>query len=98
MSIYLDQILTNTERYQRLVGKLIYLIHTRPNISYVVSVVSQFIHNPSNQPMSAVNRILTYLKSSPGKGILFSKHEHLEIEGYKDFDFARSKFDRKSTS
>ena len=97
-SIYPDQIPTNKERYQRLVGKLIYLTHTKPDISYAVSVVSQFIHNPSNQYMSVVNRILAYLKSSPSKGILFSKHGHLEIEGYTDFDFAGSKLDRKSTS
>ena len=56
------------------------------------------MHNLSNQYMSVVNRILAYLKSSHGKGILFSKHGHLDIEGYTDSDFARSKLDRKSTS
>ena len=79
-------------------GKLIYLIHTRPDISYAVSVVSQFMHNPSNQHMNAVNLILAYLKSFPGKGILFSKHGHLDIEGYTNSSFAGSKLDRKSTS
>jgi transposase InsO family protein len=98
LSIYPDQIPTNKERYQRMVGKLIYLTHTRPDISYAVSVVSQFMHNPSEQHMSAVNRILAYLKSSPGKGILFSRHGHLDIVGYTDSDFAGSKLDRKSTS
>ena len=93
MSIYSDQIPTNKERYYRLVGKLIYLTHTGSDISYVVSVVSQFMHNPSNQHMSVVNRILAYLKSS----LLFSKHGHLNIKGYIDSDFARSKLDRKST-
>ena len=63
MSIYPNQIPANKERYQRLVGKLIYLTHTRPDISYAISVVSQFLHNPSNEH----NRILAYLKSSPGK-------------------------------
>ncbi|KAJ4706604.1 Retrovirus-related Pol polyprotein from transposon TNT 1-94 [Melia azedarach] len=53
LSIYPDQIPTNKERYQRLVGKLIYLTHTRPDLSYTVSVVSQFMHNPSNQHMNA---------------------------------------------
>ena len=98
LSIYHDQIPTNKERYQRLVGKLIYLTHTRPNISYAVSMVSQFMHNPSNQDMRVVNRILAYLESSPGKGILFSKHGHLDIGRYTDSNFAGSKSDRKSTS
>ena len=56
------------------------------------------MHNLSNQYMSVVNRILAYLKSPHGKGILFSKHGPLDIEGYTDSDFARSKLDRKSTS
>ena len=98
LSFYPDQIPTNKERYQRLVGKLIYLTHTRPDISYAVSVVSQFMHDPSDRHMDAVNRILAYLKSSPGKGIMFSKHGHLDISGYTDSDFAGSKLDRKSTS
>ena len=58
MSIYPDQIPTNKERYQRLVRKLIYLTHIRPDISYEVSVVSQFMHNPNNQHMSVVNHII----------------------------------------
>jgi Reverse transcriptase (RNA-dependent DNA polymerase) len=56
----------NKERYQRLVGKLIYLSHTRPDIAYVVSVVSQFMHNPSEEHMDAVMRIVRYLKGTPG--------------------------------
>ena len=98
MSICPDQIPTNKERYQRLVGKLIYLTHTRLGISNAVSMVSQFMHNPSNQHMSAINRILAYLKSSTSKAILFSKHGHLDLQGYTDSDLARSKLDRKSTS
>ncbi|CAL9016737.1 unnamed protein product [Prunus brigantina] len=52
---YPDQVPTNKERYQRLVGKLIYLGHTRPDIAYAVSVVSQFMHAPSEAHMDAVN-------------------------------------------
>lgn len=55
---YLDQLPMNKERYQRLVGKLIYLSHTRPNIAYAVSVVSQFMHCPSEDHMNVVTRIL----------------------------------------
>ena len=52
---YPDQVLTNKERYQRLVGKLIYLGHTRRDIAYVVSVVSQFMHASSEAHMDVVN-------------------------------------------
>jgi Reverse transcriptase (RNA-dependent DNA polymerase) len=88
----------NRERYQRLVGKLIYLSHTRPDIAYAVSVVSQFMHSPSEEHMDAVMRILRYLKGSPGRGIMFEKHGHLEIAGYTDADWAGSVCDRKSTT
>ena len=50
------------ESYQRLVGKLIYLSHTRPDITYVVGVVSQFMHNPKQVHLRATRRILQYLK------------------------------------
>jgi hypothetical protein len=95
---YPDQTPTDKRRYQRLVGKLIYLSHTRPDIAYAVSVVSQFMHNLSEDHMNAVVRILRYLKASPGKGLMFSKNSHLEISGYTDADWAGSISDRKSTS
>jgi hypothetical protein len=95
---YPDQAPTDKGRYQRLVGKLIYLSHTRPDIAYAVSVVSQFMHNPSEDHMDAVIRILRYLKGSPGKGLMFSRNSHLKIKGYTDADWAGSISDRKSTS
>ena len=97
LAIQQDQTPTNKERYQRLVGRLIYLSHTRPDIAYAVSIVSQFMHAPSDH-MEAVYRILRYLKSSPGKGLFFAKKGDLEIKGYTDADWAGSQTDRKSTS
>lgn len=89
---------TDKGRYQKLVGKLIYLSHTRPDIAYAVSVVSQFMHDPRKPHMDAVERILRYLKSAPGKGLLFSNHDHLKVEGYTDADWAGSADNRRSTS
>jgi len=80
------------------VGKLIYLSHTRPDIAYAVSVVSQFMYCPSEDHMDAVLRILRYLKSSLGKGLMFSKNNHLRVEGYADADWAGNITDRKSTA
>ncbi|MCQ7416388.1 Ty1/Copia family ribonuclease HI, partial [Salmonella enterica] len=86
------------ERYQRLVGRLIYLSHTRPDIAYAVSMVSQFMHAPGPTHFEAVYRILKYLKGTPGKGILFRRHNHFQIEVYTDADWAGSTTDRRSTS
>ncbi|CAL8132337.1 unnamed protein product [Prunus armeniaca] len=95
---YPDQVPTNKERYQWLVGRLIHLSHTQPYIAYAVSVVSQFMHSPSKDHMNAVLRILRYLKSALGKGLMFSKHGHLNIDGYSDADWTGNVTDRKSTS
>jgi len=86
------------ERYQRLVGRLIYLCHTRPDITYAVSVVSRYMHDPRSDHMDAVYRILRYLKKNPGKGLLFKKNGHLNVEGYCDADWASCPDDRRSTS
>ena len=84
-------------RYQRLVGRVIYLSHSRSNTTYIVGVVSQFMHDPREEHMHAVFRILHYLKASPRKGILLKKGTKLIIEAYTDVDHARSLIDRRST-
>lgn len=94
-----DQVPVDKRRYQRLVGRLMYLAHTRPDLAYALSVISQFMHNPGEQHMSAVMRILRYLKSAPGKGILFAKNENQQnVRVYTDADWAGSIDDRRSTS
>ena len=55
-----------------------YLAHTRPDLAYALSIVSQFMHNPGEQHMNAVIRILRYLKSAPGKGVLFTKNSEFQ--------------------
>jgi Reverse transcriptase (RNA-dependent DNA polymerase) len=86
------------ERYQRLIGKLIYLCHTRSDISFAVSVVSRYMHDPRKGHMDVVYHILRYLKSAPGKGLIFKKNGHMNIEGYCDSDRASCQDDRRSTS
>ena len=90
--------LTDRGRYQRLVGKLIYLSHTRPDIAYVVGVVSQFMHSPQEDHWEAALRIVRYLKGTAEHGVLFKKHGHLEINGFTDADWAGNPNDRKSTA
>jgi hypothetical protein len=75
-----------------------YQSHTRPDISFAVSVVSRYIHDPREGHMDAVYQILRYLKNASGKRLIFRKNGHLNIEGYCDSDWASCSDDRKSTS
>ena len=65
------ELIFDPEQYRRLVGKLNYLTVTRPDISFAVSVVSQFLNSPCEDHWNAVIRILKYIKKSPGKGLLY---------------------------
>ncbi|KAK4390013.1 Retrovirus-related Pol polyprotein from transposon RE2 [Sesamum angolense] len=89
--------LEDKTKYRRLVGKLIYLTVTRPDISFAVGLVSQFMDKQRLVHWEAALRILKYIKASPGKGLLFKRHGHVKIEAYSDADYAGAKDDRKST-
>lgn len=75
-----------------------YLLDTRSDLAYSFSVVSQFMHSPSEEHMKAVIRILQYLKSSLDKGIMFTNGDTISIEAYIDVDWAGSIDDWRSTA
>ena len=68
-----EEELVDRGSYQRLVGRLIYLSHTRLDLAFAVSVVSQFMHAPRQSHLNVVHHILRYLKATPGKGLFFRK-------------------------
>ncbi|WMV29187.1 hypothetical protein MTR67_022572 [Solanum verrucosum] len=72
------------ERYRRLVGKLNYIIVTRPDIAFAVSVVSQFVSAPTIKHWEALEQILCYLKGAPRLVILYSNHNHTRVECFGD--------------
>ncbi|XP_031473928.1 uncharacterized mitochondrial protein AtMg00810-like [Nymphaea colorata] len=92
------ELVENVQSFQKLVGKLIYLTVTRPDISYVVSLISQFMHSPRSSHVEAAHRILRYLKRCPGKGILMKRDLALDVVGYTDADWAGDPNDRRFTS
>ncbi|GJU85804.1 ribonuclease H-like domain-containing protein [Tanacetum coccineum] len=84
-----DKYLFNFTTYQKLVGKLIYLTNTRPDISYAVHCLSQHMHSPLQSHFKAALRVLRYLKGSLGYGIQFYKHSNLKLKAYADADWAK---------
>jgi len=90
-----SHLLDDPGQYRRL-GKLIYLTVTRPDISFAVGVLSRFMHQPREVQWTATLKILAYIKSSPGKDLLYKKHEHVHIFGYSDSGYDSDKGDRKS--
>ena len=94
-----NQMPTDKGRYCRLVGRLLYLAHTRLDLTYTLSVVSQYMHNPGEQHINAIIPILRCLKGAPGKGIMFTKHDNLQsIKVNTDFDWVSAVDYRRSTS
>ena len=92
------RLLSNPSLYGRLVGSLVYLTVTRPDISYVVHQVSQYLFAPRSTHYAAVLRILRYLKGTLFHGLFYSAQSPLILRAFSDADWAGDPTDRKSTT
>ncbi|XP_017974611.1 PREDICTED: uncharacterized mitochondrial protein AtMg00810-like [Theobroma cacao] len=90
------EILSDPTSYRQLIGKLIYLTFSRPDICYAVQVLSQFMDKPRKEHLVAAHRILKYLKASLGQGILMKSKSTLKISRYADSDWAGCSDTRRS--
>jgi hypothetical protein len=84
--------------YRRLIGRLLYLTNTRPDISFVVQQLSQFLHKPTFAHYNAACRVIRYLKHNPDRGLLFPRHSELQLLGFSDADWAGCIETRRSTT
>ncbi|XP_062013804.1 secreted RxLR effector protein 161-like [Rosa rugosa] len=84
--------------YKQVVGCLMYLAATRPDLMYVISLISRFMGSPTELHMQAVKRVLRYLKGTVDLGILYKRNGNEKLEAYTDSDYAGDLDDRRSTS
>jgi hypothetical protein len=77
-------------RFRRLVGRLIYLTVSRPDITYVVHVLNRFIHQPCKLYMEAALWVVRHQKGAPGKCLFFSSNTDFRLRAYYDSDWALS--------
>ncbi|XP_047269363.1 secreted RxLR effector protein 161-like [Capsicum annuum] len=90
--------LADQGKYQRLIGKLLYFTTTRPDISFAVQTLSQYLQQPKHYHMEAAMRVVRYIKNNPGQGVLLSGKSNTDITTYYDADWAACPHPRKSVS
>lgn len=86
-----------TTAYRSIVGALHYLTFTRPDISFVVSKVSQFMHSPTYSQLASVKRILRYMRGTLHLS-LHLRAGTLNLSAFSDSDWAGNPNDRRSTT
>ena len=86
------------DSYRCIIGRLLYLTSTRPDINFKVQFLSRFVQAPSVQHHEAPNRVLRYIKGSPSRGIFFPSENDMKLRAFSDSDWASCDITRKSTT
>ncbi|XP_047341192.1 uncharacterized mitochondrial protein AtMg00810-like [Impatiens glandulifera] len=90
--------LAEPEPFRRLIGRLIYLNLTRPDISFCVQQLSQYMLKPTKNQMIAAIQIVKYLKGNPSLRVFYESNSNIIIKGYSDSDWATCTLSRKSVT
>ncbi|MCO5566526.1 hypothetical protein L7F22_020203 [Adiantum nelumboides] len=84
--------------YRRIVGSLIYMTISRPNLSYAIGLVSQFMQFPRKPHLDAMKRIMRYVRATFDYALFYDAGTQVQLYGYTDSDWALSVSDCRSTS
>ncbi|GKE30077.1 uncharacterized mitochondrial protein-like protein [Tanacetum coccineum] len=84
--------------YRSMIGSLMYLTSSRPDIMFAVCACARYQVNPKVSHFHAVKRIFKYLKGQPKLGLLYLKDSPFDLVAYTDSDYAGASLDRKSTT
>ncbi|GJT63947.1 uncharacterized mitochondrial protein-like protein, partial [Tanacetum coccineum] len=84
--------------YRSMIGSLMYLTSSRPDIMFVVRACARYQVNPKVSHLHAVKRIFRYLKGQPKLGLWYPKDSPFDLVAYTDSDYARESLDRKSAT
>uniref|UniRef100_A0A3Q7GZI6 Reverse transcriptase Ty1/copia-type domain-containing protein n=1 Tax=Solanum lycopersicum TaxID=4081 RepID=A0A3Q7GZI6_SOLLC len=93
-----DELFADINKYQRLIGKLLYLTNTRPDIAFSVQCLSQFMQKPTLSHWNAALKVVRYVKTAPGLGILMSSDKQAQLTGFCDADWAACPNTRRSVT
>jgi hypothetical protein len=88
----------DSTKYKQIVGCLMYLLATRPDLAFSVCLIARYMERPTEMHLAAAKRILRYLKGTMNLGILYKRDLNRSLQGWTDSDYAGDLDDRKSTS
>ncbi|GJW13679.1 hypothetical protein Tco_0017812 [Tanacetum coccineum] len=88
----------NETRYKGMIGSLMYLTASRPDIQFSTYLCARYQANPKESHLIAIKRIFRYLKGTSSLGLWYPKCSGFDLKGYSDSDYAGYNMDRKSTS
>ena len=88
----------DSTKYRQLIGSLMYLVHTRPDICYTVNALSQFMSDPKHIHLVVAKHVLRYVRGTITYGLRYTSSNGVLLSEYSDSDWAGSAVDRKSTS
>ena len=84
--------------YRQIIGSLMYLTNTRPDICFAVNTLSQYMVNPKHIHLIGAKHVMRYPKGTLDYGIRYTSSGEIKLHGYADSDWGRNAKDKKSTS